>query len=364
MQSNAAMKKTRVRTQIALALTLGMGTLPAAVLAAPITESQNYTADVTVTDDVDIANGTISVEGVDDDTTPRHENHTVTLKGSAIKITNSSGNILSALSRGDGTADWAGILTINPDRTGTVQLRGDILVDRRNEFDRSTSMRGGYVNLYLSGADSYFAGGITEVNTGYSDIPLHRRGGVRLELSDGATWYPKEVDSYTLFNPDAPPEFGETSTDGGATWTPNQPNKPIGFHISASGGVIDMAFAAPNVARTRAVGQRMLTFENTKNAFDGATFRISTHLTQDKADRVVLNGVTQPTPTTHNQYKLQVAFDPKMNDATDKTDYVIASTLMDGVEVLNSSNGAIRSRRRSTPRGKPLRQGSCKRTSK
>ena len=332
MKTNADNKQMRLSAQIALALTLGTAFVPSTALAAPITASQTYTADTTETRDVEITGGTITVEGIDHDTpTSRHANRTAILKGN-VKIINSSNNILAALSHGDGTQDWTGILTVNPDRTSKVELRGDILVGRPD----NTSERGGYVNLYLKGAESYFAGGITEVkDVGNNVIPLHKRGGVLLDLSHGATWYPKG-DAYTLFNPTPyAQDFGETSTDGGANWAEDQ-NKPLGFHLSANGGIIDMAFAAPNEKRpnTTPAGERTLTFDNARAALNGATFRISTDLTHNRADKIVLNGVTG----TSNQYKLQIGFDPKMNDAENKTNYVFAPTVTGGIPVLDSDN--------------------------
>ena len=315
MKTNADNKQMRLSAQIALALTLGTAFVPSTALAAPITASQTYTADTTETRDVEITDGTITVEGIDQDTpTSSHANRTAILKGN-VKIINSSGNILAALSHGDGTQDWTGILTVNPDRTSKVELRGDILVGRPD----NTSERGGYVNLYLKGAESYFAGGITDLD----GKALHQRGGVRLELSDGATWYPKG-DVYTLAAP----------TDLGETGSASDPNKPLGFHLSANGGIIDIAFAAPNTLRTAAVGQRTLTFDNARAALNGATFRISTDLTHNRADKIVLNGVTG----TSNQYKLQIGFDPKMNDAENKTNYVFAPTVTGGIPVLDSDN--------------------------
>lgn len=313
MKTHADNKQVLLGTQIALALTLGTAFVPTTVLAAPITASRTYTADVTVTDDVNIENGTITVEGVDDDTSSQHANRTATLKGN-VKIINSSGNVLTALSHGDGTQDWTGILTVNPNGTSRVQLHGDILVGRPD----NTSERGGYVNLYLSGRDSYFAGGIKDV----TGNPPSTRGGVRLVLSNGATWYPK-ADSYTLA---APADLGETGSA-------SDPNKPLGFHLSANGGAINMAFAAPNVARTAAAGQRTLTFANTGASLNGAAFRISTDLAHNHADKVVLSGVTGAS----NQYKLQVAYDPTMNDA-DTANYEITTANPNGIEVLRSSN--------------------------
>ena len=325
MRSTAEQKRMRLSTQIALALTFGMGTLPTVAFAAITSPPPTYTSGNTiVTDDVDIENGTIKVDSVNQDTPAQHANPTVTLEGN-VKILNSSGNILEVLSHGDGTMDWAGVLTINQSETKRVQLHGNILVNRTD----NPSLIGGYVNLYLKGEDSYFAGGITDV----SGTQLHERGGVRLKLSKGATWYPKG-DSYTLFNPDPySQDFGYVN----GTWSEDQ-NKPRGLHLSANGGVIDMAFVAPNEKRpnTAPAGERTLAFNNTRTALNGATFRISTNLTDNKADKVVLNGVTG----AGNQYKLQVAFDPKMNDAVDKTNYVIAPTVADGVEVLNSSEGS------------------------
>ena len=336
MKKNADKKQMRLSAQIALALTLGTALVPNMAFAE-ITTSQTYTADTTVTDDINILNGTIAVEGVNNDVIPQYADHTAALTGNNIKILNPTGSILTALSRGEGTGDFAGILKVNPDRTGKVALHGDILVTKRDDSDAVSYGRGGYVNLYLKGADSYFAGGITEVKDLWDNvIPLHERGGVRLELSDGATWYPREgVDSYALFNPSNPSEnFGQTSTDGGASWTEDQ-NKPIGFHLSADGGIIDIAYAAPNEKRTiKAVGERTLTLNNTKSALSGATFRISTDLTQNKADKITLNGVTGAS----NQYKLQIGFDPKMNDAVNKTNYEIAPTIAGGVPVLDSNN--------------------------
>jgi len=322
MKTNADNKQMRLSAQIALALTLGTAFVPSTALAAPITASQTYTTSTTVTEDVDISGGTIAVKGVNDDSTGQHENRTVELKGSNIKILNPTGSVLIALSRGDGTMDFSGVLTVNPDRTGKVELHGDILVDRRDNSNSSTSYRGGYVKLYLSGADSYFAGGITEVkDVGNNVIPLHKRGGVLLDLSHDATWYPKG-DAYTLFNPDDPSEKFSFKPD----WSEDQ-NKPLGFHLSANGGIIDMAFAAPNTLRTAAVGQRTLTFDNARAALNGATFRISTDLTHNRADKIVLNGVTG----TGNQYKLQIGFDPKMNDAANKTNYEITPSAPGGL---------------------------------
>ena len=320
MKSNADNKQVRLSAQIALALTLGTAFVPSTALAAPpITTPQTYTADTTETRDVEITGGKITVEGVDDDTLPQHANRTATLKGN-VRIIRPSGNVLEALSHGGGTGDWTGILTVNPDGTKRVQLHGDILVGRHDD----PSEKGGYVNLYLKGTESYFAGGITEVKDAWNNlIPLHQRGGVRLVLSNGATWYPK-ADSYTLADP----------ADLGNTGLASDQNKPLGFHLSADGGVIDMAFAAPNEARITAVGERTLTFDNTRAALNGATFRISTDLTNGKADKVVLNGVTGAS----NQYKLQIGFDPKMNDAVNKTNYEITTANPNGIEVLRSSN--------------------------
>ncbi|WP_314665517.1 autotransporter outer membrane beta-barrel domain-containing protein [uncultured Selenomonas sp.] len=329
MKTNADNKQMRLSAQIALALTLGTAFVPTTVCAAPITAPQTYATSTTVTEDVDISGGTIAVEGVNDDSTGQHENRTVELKGSNIKILNPTGSVLTALSRGDGTMDFSGVLTVNPDRTGKVELHGDILVDRRDNSNSSTSYRGGYVKLYLKGADSYFAGGITEVkDVGNNVIPLHKRGGVLLDLSRGATWYPKG-DAYTLFNPDDPSEKFSFKPD----WSEDQ-SKPVGFHLSANGGIIDMAFAAPNTLRTAAVGQRTLTFDNARAALNGATFRISTDLTHNRADKIVLNGVTG----TSNQYKLQIGFDPKMNDAANKTNYEFTPSAPGGIPVLDSDN--------------------------
>ena len=317
MKPNAKEKQMRLRAQTALALTLGMGILPAAAHAAPITSSQTYTADTTETRDVEITGGTITVEGIDQDTPPSHHaNRTATLTGN-VRIINPSGNVLEALSHGDGTEDWTGILTVNPNGTKRVQLHGDILVGRHD----NPSERGGYVNLYLSGRDSYFAGGIKDV----TGNPPSTRGGVRLVLSNGATWYPK-ADSYTLA---APNDLGQTRNGG--TWSSDS-NKPLGFHLSANGGAINMAFAAPTTPRAAAAGQRTLTFTNTGASLNGATFRISTDLAHNHADNVVLNGVAGT-----NQYKLQVAYDPKMNDA-DRANYEIAPSNPNGIEVLRSSN--------------------------
>ena len=314
MNSNGKEKQMLLRAQVSLALTLGMGILPAAAHAATITSSKTYhTTDVTVTEDVDIADGTITVEGVDDDTSSQHANRTATLTGN-VRIINPSDNVLTALSHGDGTQDWTGILTVNPNGTKRVQLHGDILVGRPD----NPPERGGYVNLYLSGRDSYFAGGIKDV----TGNPPSTRGGVRLVLSNGATWYPK-ADSYTLA---APADLGETGSA-------SDPNKPLGFHLSANGGVIDMAFAAPNVARGTGAGLRTLTFANTGASLNGAAFRISTDLAHNHADKVVLSGVTGAS----NQYKLQVAYDPTMNDA-DTANYEITTANPNGIEVLRSSN--------------------------
>ena len=312
MKSNEKEKQMLLRAQVSLALTLGMGILPAAAHAATITSSKTYhTTDVTVTEDVDIADGTITVEGVDDDTSSQHANRTATLTGN-VRIINPSGNVLTALSHGDGTQDWTGILTVNPNGTSRVQLHGDILVGRPD----NPPERGGYVNLYLSGRDSYFAGGIKDV----TGNPPSMRGGVRLVLSNGATWYPK-ADSYTLA---APADLGETGSA-------SDPNKPLGFHLSANGGAINMAFAAPTTPRAAAAGQRTLTFTNTGASLNGATFRISTDLTNGRADQVILNGVS-----SNNHYHLQVAYDPGMNAFPAETDYEISHPSQ--IKIFESSN--------------------------
>lgn len=311
MKPNAKEKQMRLRAQTALAFTLGMGILPAAAHAATITSSQTYTADTTETRDVEITGGTITVEGIDDYGLSQHANRTATLTGN-VRIINPSGNVLEALSHGGGTEDWAGILTVNPNGTKRVQLHGDILVGRPD----NPPERGGYVNLYLSGRDSYFAGGIKDV----PGTSLDDRGGVRLVLSNGATWYPK-ADSYTL----APP------TNLGETGLTSDPNKPLGFHLSANGGAINMAFAAPTTPRAAAAGQRTLTFANTGASLNGATFRISTDLTNGRADKVILNGVS-----SNNHYHLQVAYDPGMNAFPAETDYEISHPSQ--IKIFESSN--------------------------
>ena len=315
MKPNAKEKQMRLRAQTALALTLGMGILPAAAHAAPITTSQTYTADTTETRDVEITGGTITVEGVDDDSSSQHANRTATLRGN-VRIINPSGNVLEALSHGDGSEDWTGILTVNPNGTKRVQLHGDIRVGRPD----NPTERGGYVNLYLSGRDSYFAGGIKDV----TGNPPSTCGGVRLVLSNGATWYPK-ADSYTLAAPNA---LGQTRS--GSTWSPDS-NKPLGFHLSANGGAINMAFAAPTTPRAAAAGGRTLTFTNTGASLNGATFRISTDLTNGIADKVILNGVS-----SNNHYHLQVAYDPGMNAFPAETDYEISHP--SPIKIFESSN--------------------------
>ena len=160
MKTNTDSKQMRLSAQIALALTLGTAFVPTAALSAPITSSRTYTADATVSEDIDISSGTITVEGVNDDSTGRYENRTVELKGSSIKILNPTGNILAALSRGDGTMDFSGVLKVNPDGAGKVELRGDILVTKRDNSDADTYDRGGYVKLYLKGATPTLRAGL------------------------------------------------------------------------------------------------------------------------------------------------------------------------------------------------------------
>ena len=320
MKTNAEKKQMRLRAQVALALTLGMSILPAAALAETITTSRTYEENVTVMDDVDIADGTIIVTGFND-WSRRHEDHTATLKGNVriINPLNSPRQILESLRRGGATSgDYTGILIINPDRTKTVQLQGKIHVST------SGGSKHGYINLYLRGEDSYFAGDTKENATD----SLEAYGGVRLELSEGATWYPEwEEHRLSDSDPNNPANFGRT---GGVT----NPNKPRGLHLSANGGVIDMAFAAPHTPRAAAVGERTLIFNNTQTALNGATFRISTDLAQNKADNIVLNGATG----AGNNYKLQVASNPRVNDALRRANYEIAPTVAGGIEVLRSSN--------------------------
>ena len=255
--------------------------------AAMITDSKDYTSNGTsevVTEDIDITGGHIQYQNT---TSMASDIGKISLTGN-VKIVQDDSEDYALFAKG-GDSGAASILEINAAKDKTVQIVGNVKAEGMPNH--------GVVDLGLSNADSYLAGKLLLGELGGN--------GIVLDLSNGATWYvPEGNDSYTL----------STAMDG---------NLPVGIHLSADGGIIDLYHQTPTTVRSSA-GDRTFTLNNTEAGANGATFAISTDIANDKADSVVIDGSTGT-----NTYYVQVVYDASKD--TDGT-YTI------GAEVVTSDN--------------------------
>lgn len=292
MRKKRRINKKLIQRICTSGLILSTSLMLATADAATIKDSQNYTDTDTnkvtsVTDDIDITNGHIKITCVSESSP-----YTIELTGNVKIVQDDQGYAL--LAEGKGASGGNAILKINEakDKDKTVQIIGNV---KAVETDGAA-----VVNLNLSNADSYLAGNLILEGRNYK--------GIDLALSNGATWYVPD-DSYTL-----------------STTSTTYPTLPIGIHLSADGGIIDLYHQTPTKVRS-SVGDRTFTLNNTESGANGATFAISTDIANNKADKVVLNGSTGT-----NTYYVQV-----VHDASEDKDGTYTAT-GDGITVVTSNN--------------------------
>lgn len=266
------------------ALCLGSGLLavePAAVgEAATIPTTQTYyNQNLTISDDINITDGYISVSGYDG-------TDTINITGQNIYI-NQGSSAYALLAKGvsGGCANGYGVLRINTNDSSTVRIIGNV------ETAPDVGCSSGKIYLRLTNADSFLAG-----------MPIKGGGTIDLRFNNGATWYiPENVNTFTGTN------------QGGTA-------------VSAVGGNIDIYHTLPGTVRSAAAGTRTFSAAGQINSIEsslalkGATFVLSSDIEHNLTDKVVLTKVSgNPLDTIGasmgltNNYAIQIAYDPAMS---------------------------------------------------
>ncbi len=271
-QLSKKMNKKVLTAQILLALAVCGGTaLPGSCEAADITTSQTYTdTTATVTDNIDITDGTISVRGLGS------SENTVTLTGNvSIQQGTTPDYALGVLAQGSG---GSAVLAVNPDgdKTKTVQIKGNLYV-------KATNGNTGKLTCRLNNAASYLAGSLQE----YSGTG-HGTQSITLQVNNGATWYVP---------------VGDSAYDCQAGYSFNLDDNLDG------GGYVDLYNLTPTKVRTLESGgstnTTTLALKNVASEANGATFRVATDVANSKSySRVALTGSSGT-----NTYTVQVAYD-------------------------------------------------------
>ncbi|WP_019878678.1 autotransporter outer membrane beta-barrel domain-containing protein [Succinispira mobilis] len=281
------MKRRNKKKQLACALQamcLGgvlLAADPAAVCeAATIITTQTYSnQSPTITDDINITDGYISVSGY-------NGSDTVNLTGQNIYI-NQGSSAYALLAKGvaGGCASGYGVLRINTNDSSTVRIIGNV------ETAPPDGCATGRIYLYLTNADSFLAG-----------MPIQGSGSINLSFTNGATWYiPEDVNTFT------------GTREGGVS-------------VSAVGGNIDIYHTRPGTVRSAAVGTRTFSAAGADNtgegslSLNGATFALSSDIKNNLTDKVVLTKVSgNPLDIVGagwgrvNNYALQIVYDPAMS---------------------------------------------------
>ncbi len=281
------MKRTTKKKLICAmqALCLGSGLVaagPAALCeAATITTTQTYSNQgATISDDVNIADGYISVHSIEPIAN-------VKLTGQNIYInqgSNAYALLASASKTGCGNGGTSQIY-INQNGASTVQIIGNLQTKSLDGYGST------HIHLHLTNGDSYLAG-----------MPDRQWGSVNVYLNNGANWYiPENVSTFT-------------GTIAG------------GNSVCFGGGNIDIYHTLPGTARSAAAGTRTFNAAGTNNShaltlqWNGANFVLSSDIQHNLTDKVALTKVSgNPLDTVGaglgltNNYTIQIAYDPAMS---------------------------------------------------
>lgn len=262
--------KKLLTAQILLALAVCGGTaLPGSCEAADITTSQTYTdTTATVTDTIDITDGTITVA-----------TSSISLLGD-VSIQNQDGSTPALLVKISQISNPTAVLKVNQDGDKTVKIQGNI--EERYASDGQPYFAGpSEFTCRLNNADSYLAGSL--VNDG-SSISGNQ---IILKVNNGATWYVPKTSAYECQH---------------------------GYIFDLDGGYVDLYNLTPTTVRSvgGSASDTTLTLSNVGTSANGATFRVATDVANNRAySQVKLTGATGT-----NTYYVQVAYDGTIKDTT------------------------------------------------
>ena len=281
-------QKAKLKKQILSGVVLGGILMGNATVSAEITDSQEYQNDVTVSEDVNIADGHVAVISY-------YDRANINLNGN---VTIGSTDDYALLAKG-ARSGHDNVLNVNMDGAHTVKIVGNVKAEVTHTDDGEVGV--GAVNLMLSNSESYLAGSLS-ANMGTTNWSTERYAQIKLHLNNGATWYVPSSDSaYALSS---------------AT-----------ISVDADGGNIDLWHATPATVTRSTAGNRILGFSGVGTSMNGATFIVSSNAAADTADTVTLTGASGS-----NTYTVKVAYDPS---ATAAGEYNVAGS---GATVLTSNN--------------------------
>ena len=299
---------------LAMAMCIGaLASIPYTAAAATITtpidihDSSGYTGDP-ITDDLDIDTSgsndiAVSLKSGDD----HNINTTIDLdlKGD-VRIKSGSNYALYSYTTSSSNMSTININTFGENKL--VQIVGNI----KSETVRNSSSMPPFsaiINLSLTNSDSYFSGDMQAVtidnDQGFGSI--NGASSVHLNLSNGATWYPANTNSYTL-------GFYDDTTNQYRQWDD-------GIFVKSDGGVIDIYHSQPGQARANAdSADRVFELKNIDDYNSGANsnivFRIGTDVANGKADRIELSGSATGT-MPNGTHEIQVVADPSFTTNSD-----------------------------------------------
>lgn len=183
-----------------------------------------------------------------------------------------------------------GIMKINPNGDKTIQLIGNVRMNRNNGKSFTST-------LWLNNPQSYLAGDI-ETKGGYGPTGNNT---INFKLNNGAVWYPAASEYTNAVDIDS------QNTDGGR----------IIFDLD--GGIVDICNTMTSLDGTPEVrsdaADRSFTIKNVGAAatnVNNVTFRIGSDIKQNKAGSIILEGSSAIGSSDTFGYKLQVGADPSI----------------------------------------------------
>ncbi|WP_455656127.1 autotransporter outer membrane beta-barrel domain-containing protein [Phascolarctobacterium sp.] len=213
-----------------------------------------------------------------------------------------------------------GIMKINPNGDKTIQLIGNVMMQRSNGNSFTST-------LWLNNEQSYLAGDI-KLKGGYSS---YLKNTINFKLNNGAVWYPAASVYTNAVDVDS------QDADGGR----------IMFDLD--GGFVDICNTMTSLEETPEVrsdaADRSFTIKNVGAAdtkVNNVTFRIGSDISQNKAGSIHLEGSSAISNSDNFDYKLQVGADPGIEadrdmKLTPTADIVVAT--VDGTYLRGGASG-------------------------
>ena len=165
-------QKAKLKKQILSGVVLGGILMGNATVSAEITDSQEYQNDVTVSEDVNIADGHVAVIAY-------YDRANINLNGN---VTIGSTDDYALLAKG-ARSGHDNVLNVNMDGAHTVKIVGNVKAEVTHTVDGDVGV--GAVNLMLSNSESYLAGTLS-ANMGTTNWSMEPYDQLKHHLHHGA----------------------------------------------------------------------------------------------------------------------------------------------------------------------------------